>query len=72
MNFVEVGKLFSRCTPFLRIYSNYTENFDSATALLRHLIKNKPSLASFIKVREYCVESKLDQLRTLPIQRSKC
>jgi hypothetical protein len=66
----EVGKLFVRYTPFFKIYSSYTENFDGSTSLLRHLKKTIPRLASFIRTREYCVGSKLDQLRTLPIQRS--
>lgn len=66
---LEFSKLMLQYIPFFRIYTNYTDQYEDASILLKHLKKTSSKFLSFIKVREFCLRAKLDQLRSAPIQR---
>jgi hypothetical protein len=68
----KLGDIFLRLAPFLKSYSEYTKNYDSARVLLGRLQASHPKFRAFIANRKSIQTSKnldLPSLLIMPVQR---
>ena len=69
--FERLTEIFIEKASYLRAYEGYTSEYAAAFNLARNLQKLSLPLRQFVRVREFCIKKKLDQLMSTPIQRSK-